>query len=290
MTVQERRRAIKQYIVSQNGNPVGKKDICTAIGYPKVGDFAADMKAIMEQSDSIIASGAGKLRAYSFNPKKSLYSEMKNPEGYKDSTAGKAIANVMRNDPVTLNESDGTYPGPYHFGDFWKVSNRSTSGSSQEGMIVLAAKNGSIICVPVWPSKLRFMEEKETISWIGEDGNYHYVYVMNIQSRPAEEFKERKWSMPKSEKEKLSKKVAGILGIKPDVVEKVVTKEIPVEKIVEKVVTKEVPVEKIVEKEVPVEVIKEVPIDPRDIELATLRVRVEIYEQFLRGEFKGLAS
>lgn len=284
MTVQERRRAIEQYIVSQNGKPVGKKDICTTIGYPKVGDFAADMKAIMEQSDSIIASGAGKLRVYSFNPTKALYSEVKNPEGYKDSTAGKAIANVMR----STSMSKGTYPMRQQFGEVWQFG---LPNGSMEGMLVISAMNGSVICIPVYPSKQGYMEDNATISWMDENDKLHFTYLMNVQSRAERDLKRKLFTIPKVAQEKISKGVSDILGIKQDVVEKVVTKEIPVEKIVEKVVTKEIPVEKIVEKEVPVEVIKEVPTsDPRDIELATLRVRVEIYEQFLRGEFKGLAS
>lgn len=284
MTVQERRAKIKSYIVSLGGKPVGKKAICEAVKYPASGDFAMDMKIIMEQSDSIIASGTGKLRVYSFNPTKALYSEVKNPEGYKDSTAGKAIANVMRSSSM----SKGTYPMRQQFGDVWQFGHPN---GSQEGMLVISAMNGSVICVPVYPTRQGYMDDNATISWMDEDNKLHYVHLMNIQSRAERDLKRKLFTIPKVAQDKISKGVSDILGIKPDVVEKVVTKEIPVEKIVEKVVTKEVPVEKIVEKEVPVEVIKEVPTsDPRDIELATLRVRVEVYEQFLRGEFKGLAS
>lgn len=278
MTVQERRAGIKQYIISLNGKAVGKKAICEAVKYPASGDFAGDMNSILAEGSGITVVGVGRARAYMYSPVKELYSEVKNPEGYKDFTAGKAIANALRSSGLN---NGGRYPMRQQFGEVWQFS---LPNGSMEGMLVVAAKNGSCICVPVYPTKQGYMDQSATICWLDEKKEMHFAYLMNLQSRAERDLKKKLMDLPEDAKEKLLKKCSEVLGLKPETIE--------VEKIVEKPVEVIKEVEKIVEK--PVEVIKEVPVpvtsaDPREMELALLRQRVEIYEQFLRGEFVGIA-
>lgn len=85
--------------IKTSKEPVSRKEIIEATGYK--GDFSYAIKNVLrEDSDIVKIQGANpslnKYTTNSLRARKEAASEMKNPEGYSDGTAGKAIANVMR--------------------------------------------------------------------------------------------------------------------------------------------------------------------------------------------------
>lgn len=245
--------------------PVGKKTIVDATGYN--GDFSWCIKSLMEENEEIQKAGTSRNATYIWNPKKTMYSEMKNSEGYSDGTAGKAIANVMK--------SSGKYPMRQHFGEVWAISNVV---DDQEGVLIISAKENTCICYTVYPCKKSFMKPDYTLRWTDDTGT-HYISTINPVNLSERKLGKKLYDIGSGEKECLRKSLMAALDIvlpepetKIQIVEKKV--EVPVE--VEKEVIKEVPVEveRIVEKEV-------YRTDPTEIEMAVLRAKCEIYEKII---------
>lgn len=261
-------------------NPVGKKAILEATGYD--GDFAYCINTLMHQHDEIKTTGTGRSRTYSWNPAKALYSEMKNSEGYSDSTAGKAIANVMK--------SDGKYHLGVKFGEVWSYAlspNASystvkrTAEANLEGMLITSSKAGTCIGYKVYSVKESFMKDGFTFSWEDSKGWPHYISLLHVVNTQDWKLGKKICTLKASDKNDLKTKVAAIMDIS------IIEKEVPVveTKEVEKIVEVEKPVEVLVEKEVPVEVVKPVEIhaEEREIVMAVLKTKVEIYEKLIFG-------
>lgn len=257
--------------IKASDHPVRKQDIVQATGF--TGDFSHAINNLIKANDELQIVGSGKFRSYIWKPQKAIYSDMKNPEGYTDSTAGKAIANVMK------SMSDGKYPMRQKFGEVWSCNNVL---DDLEGVLIISANDGMIFGYNVYPSKKGFMKDGHVFKWVDNEGS-HYISVMSPVNTNERKLVKKVLEVGAAEKIALKEKVSQAIGISINPVEVVKTVEVPVE--VEKIVEKEVPVEKIVEK------IVEVPtMDPKELELALLRQKVDIYEMFLRGEFKGIAS
>lgn len=272
--------------------PVGKKEIVAATGYR--GDFAWCMKTLMTEHPQIKRTGNTRNVYYIWEEPNALsddrdnYSEMKNPEGYPDGTAGRAIANVMKT-TATKPANGGKYPMLQSLGDVWTFSGE-TKVVDVKGALIFAARDGVCIGFNVYSKKMPWMKDDHTLHFMHKHNEY-YASVLHPINVKGIKLKDKLFSLSPLDKEKLKAKVPAAFGI--DVVErtveieKVVEKEIPVE--VEKVIEKtvEVPVETIkeVQVEVPVEVIKPVEIhaEAKDIEIAVLRAKCEIYEKLVFG-------
>ena len=258
--------------IKSSPKPVGKVDIINATGYN--GDFGYCIRTLMAKHDEIKKTGLNNRTLYSWDPKKAQYSEVKNPEGYNDFTAGKAIANVMK--------SSGKYPMRQHFGEVWSCS---TVVDDMEGYLIISAKDGVIICCNIYPNRKGFMKPDYTIKWVDKLGN-HYVSILHLVNVIERKVDRKLYDLDKEVQDQVKEKLYSSLGIVPEV--KFEYKEA---EIVEKIVEKPVEVIKEVTKEVPVEVVKEVEVikevtDPKAIELAVLKARCEIYERLVFGESK----
>lgn len=267
--------------IKNSKEPVTKGQIIEATGY--TGDFKYCIKTLKVQHEELETVGQRAGAAYIWKPSKPLQSEMKNPEGYNDPTAGKAIANAMR------SSGNGRYPMRQHFGEMWGCLDIRDDA---EGVLIVSANEGVCVCYNVYPTKKSFMKDGFLFKWNDSMG-WHYISTINPINIYERRLNKCLLSLSDNEKEELREAVAMIFPVSQVEKPVEVVKEVPVEKIVEKTV--EVPVEKIVEKtvEVPVEKIIEKPTDPREIELAVLKAKVEIYEILIFGGnnnvMKGLA-
>lgn len=246
--------------------PVKKRDIIAGTGYD--GDFRYCITKLLKEHEELQRIGStGAEVSYVWKPGKAIYSEMKNPEGYSDSTAGKAIANIMR------TSNNGKYPMRQRFGDVWSSSNDVLD--DQEGFLIITAKGGVIVACNVYPTKKPFMKDGLYFKWTDNNG-FHYASVINVVNITERKLSRKAYEIGTAEKAAFAKAVADVLDIQIEQEEKVVVKEIEKKVEVPVEVTKEV--EKIVE--VPVE--KEVyRTDPKEIELAVLRAKCEVYEKLI---------
>lgn len=167
------------------------------------------------------------------------YPEHKNDEGYNDLTAA-----------PTIKKLDDIF-GVHAPGAVWTLS--TAYGADAEYLVLRSYKGwvtgmmlqddlqqySPVYCVPV------SMKDKR------------YVDCRRILTKPSKYFIEKCYDIPNFERVK--SKICYLLGIEPEVVEKIVEKPVEVTKEVE--VVKEVPVEVIKEVEKPVEVVKEVPVE-----------------------------
>ena len=199
------------------------------------------------------------------------YPEHKNDEGYNDLTAAPTIRK--------LDDIFGTFAP----GAVWTLS--TAYGADAEYLVLRSYKGwvtgmmlqddlqqySPVYCVPV------SMKDKR------------YVDCRRILTKPSKYFIEKCYDIPNLDRVK--SKICYLLGIEPEIIEKIVEKPVEVTKEVE--VVKEVPVEVIKEVEKPVEVIKEVPVEVikevvKEVEVeksvdavdtALLRQKAEIYEK-----------
>ena len=262
-------------------SPVSKKEILEGTGFK--GDFKGEIWKIRKvYPEELKTEGKTNNVKYFWveKKKKVVYSEMKNHEGYPDGTAGKAIANIMK------SSSNGKYPMVQSFGEVWTCQKMV---DSQEGFLVVSAKEGICIGYMVYPEKTPFMKPDYTMRWSDDNGK-HYISTINPVNLSEKKLEKRIAKLKDSEKECLKTCLLNALSVDLPMQTKVVTKEI--EKPVE--VIKEVPIEvtKEVVKEVPVEVVKEVEVvkpveihvEAKEIELAVLKAKCEIYEKLVFGE------
>lgn len=140
--------------------PVSKNEIIEATKFD--GDFRHSIAKLRRQYSEIETIGSTNQTKYFWK------SEEKNQEGYSDPTASKALKNVMR--------SSGTYPMRQQFGEIWSTS---TVTDDQEGFLVISAKDGTCICYKIYPERKVFMKNRWTFKW-SDDIGPHYVSTINI--------------------------------------------------------------------------------------------------------------
>ena len=200
------------------------------------------------------------------------YPEHKNDEGYNDLTAAPTIRK--------LDDIFGTFAP----GAVWTLS--TAYGADAEYLVLRSYKG--------WVTGMMLQDDIQQYSPVYcvpvSMKDRRYVDCRRILTKPSKYFIEKEYDIPNFERVK--SKVCYLLGIEPDVVEKIVEK--PVE------VTKEVPVEVIKEVEKPVEVIKEVvkevqvPVEVEKsvdaVDTALLRQKAEIYERIAWQFLNSIAS
>lgn len=275
--------------IKNSKRPVTRKEIIEATGYD--GDFKYAIKIIASEHEEFQKSGSTTNMVYSWNEKKPLYSEMKNSEGYPDGTAGKAIANVMK--------CSGRYPMRQQFGEVWSTSNVS---DDMEGLLVISAKEGVCICYNVYPQKKSFMKDQYVFKWHDNSGA-HYICTLNPVNTQERKLGKKLYEIGTAEKNLLKEFVTAAIDVSP-VVETVTTEIVPDPKdkrMIEQLETRiddlkarldTTAVKNVELKEennllkasiaVPEAVTKvEYRTDPKEIEMAVLRAKCEIYERLL---------
>ena len=199
------------------------------------------------------------------------YSEHKNDEGYNDLTAA-----------PTIRKLDDIF-GTFDPGAVWTLS--TAYGADAEYLVLRSYKG--------WVTGMMLQDDLQQYSPVYcvpvSMSDKRYVDCRRILTKPSKYFIEKKYDIPNFDRVK--SKICYLLGIEPEVIEKIVEKPVEVTKEVE--VVKEVPVEVIKEvvKEVekPVEVIKEVvkevrvPVEVEKtvdaVDTALLRQKADIYER-----------
>lgn len=217
------------------------------------------------------------------------YPEHKNDKGYNDLTAAPTIRK--------LDDIFGTFAP----GAVWTLS---TAYGADADYLVLRSYKG-------WVTGMMLQDDLQQYSPVYcvpvSMVDRKYVDCRRILTKPSKYFIEKKYDIPNFDR--VRSKVCYLLGIEPEVIEKIVEKPVEVTKEVE--VVKEVPVEVIKEVEKPVEVIKEVPvevikevvkevqvpvaIDDRDktvdaVDTALLRQKADIYERIAWQFLNSIAS
>lgn len=189
--------------IKSSGEPVGKKRIVEATGYKGKFDYA--MKMILAGDYGIVVNNNvnRSLTTYSYVAKKPE-AEMKNPEGYPDRTAGKAIANVMR------SSNGGRYPMRQSVGEIWTSSNLV---DDQEGFLVVSAKEGVCICYNVYPTKKSFMKPDYTMRWTDDIGHTHFISTINPVNLSERKLLKKIGTIGAGEKECLKTSVLNALSI-----------------------------------------------------------------------------
>ena len=214
------------------------------------------------------------------------YPDHKNDEGYNDLTAA-----------PTIRKMDDIF-GVFAPGAVWTLS--TAYGADAEYLVLRSYKG--------WVTGMMLQDDIQQYSPVYcvpvSMVDRKYVDCRRILTKPSKYFIEKKHDIPNFER--VRSKVCYLLGIEPEVVEKIVEKPVEVTKEVE--VVKEVPVEVIKEVEKPVEVIKEVPVEvikevvkevqvPVEVEktvdavdTALLRQKADIYEKIAWQFLNSFAS
>ena len=288
--------------IKSSKEPVNKKQILEATGYK--GDYKYAMSCLVKDHEEIEVIGGRGKAFYKWNPKKELYSEMKNSEGYPDGTAGKAIANVMRS-----SRSSGKWERE-KFGEFWSSSKVV---GSQEGYLVLAAAYRTVICAAVYPEKMHFHKDGFYFTFADQKGHIHYASLIHILNKADDAFSDLKFTLSKNDQERLKTEVGSILGVslEPRVEERTVEVSDPSDKkTIEELEAKIKEVDEanhrvtarnaVLAKEnlrlkasiaVPGAVTTvEYRTDPKEIEMEVLKAKCDIYEKLVFGDSVGYIS
>lgn len=206
------------------------------------------------------------------------YPEHKNDEGYNDLTAA-----------PTIHKMDDIF-GTFAPGAVWTLS--TAYGQDVEYLVLRSYKG--------WVTGMMLQDDLQQYSPVYcvpvSMKDRRYVDCRKILTKPSKYFIEKKYDIPNFDRVK--SKICYLLGIEPEVVEKIVEKPVEVTKEVE--VVKEVPVEIIKEVEKPVEVIKEVvkevqvPVEVEKtvdaVDTALLRQKADIYERIAWQFLNSIAS
>lgn len=210
------------------------------------------------------------------------YPEHKNDEGYNDLTAA-----------PTIRKLDDIF-GVMAPGAVWTLS--TAYGADAEYLVLRSYKG--------WVTGMMLQDDLQQYSPVHcvpvSMKDKRYVDCRRILTKPSKYFIEKKYDIPNLDR--VRSKVCYLLGIEPEVIEKIVEKPVEVTKEVE--VVKEVPVEVIKEVEKPVEVVKEVPVEVikevvKEVEVeksvdavdtALLRQKAEIYEKIAWQFLNSIAS
>lgn len=203
------------------------------------------------------------------------YPETKNDEGYSDPTAAKA----MKNTAVEYN--------PDQFGRIFEMTSPTTNENDYYIMIQDYGSRGVLAIPMVKERNWRSSNNSGYVMNYRFEKELYYIDIRAMYLRPTKYIINHDCGVvTQNTLMSIRTKMYRMLGFNiPEVVEKVVEKEVPVE--VEKIIEKEVPVEveKIVEKEVKVEV----PVPTNDIEqidraLEQQRAKMELEKEKLRGD------
>ena len=214
------------------------------------------------------------------------YPDHKNDEGYNDLTAA-----------PTIRKMDDIF-GVFAPGAVWTLS--TAYGADAEYLVLRSYKG--------WVTGMMLQDDIQQYSPVYcvpvSMVDRKYVDCRRILTKPSKYFIEKKYDIPNFDR--VRSKICYLLGIEPEVIEKIVEKPVEVTKEVE--VVKEVPVEVIKEVEKPVEVIKEVPVEvikevvkevqvPVEVEktvdavdTALLRQKADIYEKIAWQFLNSFAS
>ena len=206
------------------------------------------------------------------------YPEHKNDEGYNDLTAA-----------PTIRKLDDIF-GAMTPGAVWTLS--TANGADAEYLVLRSYKG--------WVTGMMLQDDLQQYSPVYcvpvSMKDRRYVDCRRILTKPSKYFIEKKYDIPNFDR--VRTKICYLLGIEPEVIEKIVEKPVEVTKEVE--VVKEVPVEVIKEVEKPVEVIKEVvkevqvPVEVEKsvdaVDTALLRQKAEIYEKIAWQFLNSIAS
>lgn len=206
------------------------------------------------------------------------YPDHKNDEGYNDLTAA-----------PTIRKMDDIF-GTFAPGAVWTLS--TAYGADVEYLVLRSYKG--------WVTGMMLQDDLQQYSPVYcvpvSMVDRKYVDCRRILTKPSKYFIEKKYDIPNFDR--VRSKVCYLLGIEPEVIEKIVEKPVEVTKEVE--VVKEVPVEVIKEVEKPVEVIKEVvkevqvPVEVEKsvdaVDTALLRQKAEIYEKIAWQFLNSIAS
>ena len=178
---------------------------------------------------------------------------MKNPEGYSDQTAGKAIASM----------------GKALAGEIWKVYSHLPNAED----LVLVINSTDTMCVVLKLYRPEFGISPKYPVDVRYSGKAFVADAFMVCTKPIKYFKEKDGELSPTQMNFIKRTLAKALLIPTEVkvVEKPVEKIKMIEKPVEKIV--EVPVEKIVEKVV------EVKDDP--VEIAVLRAEHALYKSIV---------
>ena len=192
------------------------------------------------------------------------YPDHKNDEGYNDLTAA-----------PTIRKMDDIF-GVFAPGAVWTLS--TAYGADAEYLVLRSYKG--------WVTGMMLQDDIQQYSPVYcvpvSMVDRKYVDCRRILTKPSKYFIEKKHDIPNFER--VRSKVCYLLGIEPEVVEKIVEKPVEVTKEVE--VVKEVPVEVIKEVQVPVEVEKTVDA----VDTALLRQKADIYEKIAWQFLNSFAS
>lgn len=260
--------------IKSSKEPVDRKQILNATGYG--GDFNYAMKLVVNGHDDIERIGDKSHAFYIYKPSKAIYSEMKNSEGYPDSTAGRAIAAVMK------TENGGRFPMRQSFGEVWPLS---TVKGCCEGLLVVSAKAGTCIGFNVYPEKQDFMKPEYIKSIIDPDGHVHYVYTLSPVNTYASNIpgKDPKFEISDEEKESLRDWVCEIFNIEPSI--RTVEVEIKDTSLETEVAQLKASIARYQEQcDHLLEENAKLAETGKNIELAVLKAKCEIYEKIVFGE------
>ena len=282
--------------IRTSDHPVTSKEIVQGTGYS--GDAKYLMKAIVkEYPDKIQRIGERSRTAYIWNPVKALNSEMKNPEGYSDPTAGAAIRNTMK--------SDGKYHRGFKFGEVYSCKSAT---DDMEGILVISARVGTVIGLKVYPKQKYWMKDGYFVDWADEDRN-HFASSTSFISIPEFNVGNKLCEIDPTEIPTLKGQINNAIDISMPIIDFNLSE--PKEVIKEVEVVKEIKVpdqallnenaelrnankklgDKIKELEtrLAVDIFPELhPVeyhtDPAEIEAAVMKAKIEIYEKLIFGD------
>ena len=226
----EKRQRIANYLKTA-GKPVGKWDIMENAQI--AGVFDCIMRKTREEYPQIQKIGDKQQATYIWKEVTPVKVMMPEPEpakkevyvnasGYKDTTAGKAIENVMRSRPI----SDGRYPGNMHFGEFWAVKGKNET----DGILVISAKEGKCFGCFAHDYRKGFMKDGYILDWADKSGR-HWVCTLGLMNYDTEKMRNKIGELDEEKKSDFRKLLAKTLGY--EATTEVKYEDRPVEKIVE---------------------------------------------------------
>lgn len=195
--------------VKESKAPINKKEIIAKIGVVK--NFDVVMRDLRVRNPEIQKIGQAAGTTYIWKEAKPV--EVKNKEGYTDSTAAAAINNVMK--------VSTSYPERQKFGELWKVS----GNNEYEGILVISAKEGTCIGCFVYDSRKGFMKDGYTFNWSDNTGR-HWCSSLNIVNLRTNYIARKISEVPDQKKSEFRRLLAVTLGTE-------VTKEVEVKTVVE---------------------------------------------------------
>ena len=259
LKLEEKKKAVYALLDGRRGEYVTAKEIGEKIGL-KTNTVSRFMKSVFLPAyiDCSSMRGFGYMLHEKSKEEKPVQSPMKNPEGYSDRTAGKAIANM----------------GKALAGEVWEYEYKCTGETRTELVLVINSSKDTMIVLKLYPDATPACLMTKTMVTFRVGNDKYMVDAALPCWKPAKYFVRKIGEVTPTQmafvKKALSRAFA--IPVETKIVEKPVDRikmiEKPVEKIVEKIVEK--PVEKVVE------------IRPEDdTEIAVLRAEHAIYKSIV---------